>query len=159
MKKVFIFTFLFVNFLSHAVDWTRENFCPTGDIDKVQKILSGMTVDEKVGQVIMADLDFVEPSDLKPQEMNMLIETPKYGKAFQLLFYALLWHDQKHPVAEISAGIISFKNLSKKWMPVHVKDYDQGVNQELIMDFKDQLKRLILELFNPTVDFQEKEII
>ena len=73
MKKVFIFTFLFVNFLSHAVDWTRENFCPTGDIDKVQKILSGMTVDEKVGQVIMADLDFVEPSDLKKYPLGGIL--------------------------------------------------------------------------------------
>lgn len=123
-----------------------------GTIDRVDLVDEQLRItDYKTGKV--------EPSDLKPQEMNMLIETPKYGKAFQLLFYALLWHDQKHPVAEISAGIISFKNLSKKWMPVHVKDYDQGVNQELIMDFKDQLKRLILELFNPTVDFQEKEII
>ncbi|MBH37203.1 MAG: glycosyl hydrolase family 3 [Gammaproteobacteria bacterium] len=73
MKKVFIFTFLFVNFLSHAVDWTRENFCPTGDVDKVQKILSGMTVDEKVGQVIMADLDFIKPSDLKKYPLGGIL--------------------------------------------------------------------------------------
>ena len=65
MKKLFFVALFILNSSVYAIDWSRENFCPTGDVERVLKIMSTMTIEEKVGQVIMADLDFVKPSDLK----------------------------------------------------------------------------------------------
>ena len=65
MKKLLLI-YVLTNFIwSSELSWDRQNFCPTGNADRVEKILNSMTLEEKVGQVIMADLDFVKPSDLK----------------------------------------------------------------------------------------------
>ena len=65
MKKLLLI-YVLTNFIwSSELSWDRQNFCPTGNVDRVEKILNSMTLEEKVGQVIMADLDFVKPSDLK----------------------------------------------------------------------------------------------
>ena len=65
MKKLLLI-YVLTNFIwSSELSWDRQNFCPTGTADRVEKILNSMTLEEKVGQVIMADLDFVKPSDLK----------------------------------------------------------------------------------------------
>ena len=73
MKKLFILPFLtFLSFASEP-DWTRTNYCPAGDLAEVEKILNSMTIEEKVGQVIMADLDFVKPSDLKKYPLGGIL--------------------------------------------------------------------------------------
>ena len=59
MKKIFALLFVFQVSIASEVNWERPNYCPTGDIAEVEKILQSMTIEEKVGQVIMADLDFV----------------------------------------------------------------------------------------------------
>ena len=65
MKKLLLIYVLTNYIWSSELSWDRQNFCPTGNADRVEKILNSMTLEEKVGQVIMADLDFVKPSDLK----------------------------------------------------------------------------------------------
>ena len=66
MHRKLIFFFFISSFIfSQDVSWERVNSCPVGDPEFVKEILEGMTVEEKVGQTIMADLDFISPSDLK----------------------------------------------------------------------------------------------
>ena len=64
-RKLIIFLFFAAFSHSQDVNWERVNSCPVGDRDFVEKVMMGMTVEEKVGQTIMADLDFISPSDLK----------------------------------------------------------------------------------------------
>ena len=73
MKKLFFVALFILNSSVYAIDWSRENFCPTGDVERVLKIMSTMTIEEKVGQVIMADLDFVKPSDLKKYPLGGIL--------------------------------------------------------------------------------------
>ena len=73
MKKLFILPFLTLLSFASEPDWTRTNYCPAGDLTEVEKILNSMTIEEKVGQVIMADLDFVKPSDLKKYPLGGIL--------------------------------------------------------------------------------------
>ena len=64
-RKLVLFLFFSAFSQSQEVNWERVNSCPIGDPEFVEKIMMDMTVEEKVGQTIMADLDFISPSDLK----------------------------------------------------------------------------------------------
>ena len=55
-RKLIIFLFFAAFSHSQDVNWERVNSCPVGDPDFVEKVMMGMTVEEKVGQTIMADL-------------------------------------------------------------------------------------------------------
>ena len=73
MKKLLLI-YLLTNYIwSSELGWDRQNFCPSGNADRVEKILNSMTLEEKVGQVIMADLDFVKPSDLKKYPLGGIL--------------------------------------------------------------------------------------
>ena len=50
MKKLFFVALFILNSSVYAIDWSRENFCPTGDVERVLKIMSTMTIEEKVGR-------------------------------------------------------------------------------------------------------------
>ena len=65
MHRTISLIFLSLTISAQTVDWTRANECPVGDEQFVAELMETMTIEEKVGQVIMGDLDFVSPSDLK----------------------------------------------------------------------------------------------
>ena len=48
MKKIFALLFLLQISIASEVNWDRPNFCPTGDIAEVEKILQSMTIEETV---------------------------------------------------------------------------------------------------------------
>jgi hypothetical protein len=60
---------------------------------------------------------------------------------------------------DITAGIISFKNMKKGFLPVVIgtgKEAVHVISNEMIEDFKVIIKLLILEIFNPEIPFKEK---
>ena len=65
MKRFVIIFLLSIPIFAEELNWERVNSCPVGDMAFVDEVLSEMTLEEKVGQTIMADLDFIKPSDLK----------------------------------------------------------------------------------------------
>jgi beta-glucosidase len=65
MKRFVIIFLLSIPLFSDELNWERVNSCPVGNMAFVEEVLSEMTLEEKVGQTIMADLDFIKPSDLK----------------------------------------------------------------------------------------------
>ena len=65
MHRIISLIFLSLTISAQNVDWSRANECPVGDEQFVAELMETMTIEEKVGQVIMGDLDFVSPSDLK----------------------------------------------------------------------------------------------
>ena len=64
MKRFVIIFLLSIPIFAEELNWERVNSCPVGDMAFVDEVLSKMTLEEKVGQTIMADLDFIKPSDL-----------------------------------------------------------------------------------------------
>lgn len=64
MKRFVIIFLLSIPIFGEELNWERVNSCPVGDMAFVDELLSEMTLEEKVGQTIMADLDFIKPSDL-----------------------------------------------------------------------------------------------
>ncbi|MDA8655450.1 glycoside hydrolase family 3 protein, partial [Gammaproteobacteria bacterium] len=74
--------FLLIISLFHAsviygqVDWTRSNSCEYKNFDNsglIDQLIEGMTIEEKVGQVIQGDLDFISPEDVKKFKIGSIL--------------------------------------------------------------------------------------
>ena len=77
MKK-FLFVILFsqVYVLMAEVDWSQKNSCEYknfNNADLIEQLVSGMTIEEKVGQVIQGDLDFISPEDVKKYKIGSVL--------------------------------------------------------------------------------------
>ncbi|URQ62755.1 exo 1,3/1,4-beta-D-glucan glucohydrolase [SAR86 cluster bacterium] len=73
MKKVFSLTLIFSSLIYSEVNWKREQICPLPDPIFVNNLMKTMSIEEKVGQVIQADLDFIEPSDLRDYPIGSVL--------------------------------------------------------------------------------------
>ena len=77
MKNLFLIILLFhVPAIYGQVDWTRTNSCEYknfNNADLVEQLIAGMTVEEKVGQVIQGDLDFISPEDVKKFKIGSVL--------------------------------------------------------------------------------------
>jgi hypothetical protein len=75
-----------------------------------------------------------------------------------------MMHQKKHITLPIEAGIISFKNLNAGYLKfgkktsTHSRSRDQLITEETINKFEIELKKLIIEICNPNIDFIEKEL-
>lgn len=138
------------------------------DIDEVNfpVIIHGKVdrVDEYNGQLRIIDYKtgVVNKGDLEIMDWNVLNEDYKYGKAFQILTYALMMNDEIN-VENAETGIISFKNLSAGFLKFGIKDSPRGpinqqITKEIFKNFTHQLKNLIIEICDPEIPFTEKEI-
>jgi hypothetical protein len=109
-------------------------------------------IDYKTGKVDAHSLKLSDVLALTPEVEN--------EKIIQLLCYALMF--ENHPLRqgrEITAGIISFKNMKKGFLPVLIgsgKEALPEISTEMLEDFKVILKLVILEIFNPELPFKEK---
>tara|TARA_R110002020_G_scaffold114593_2_gene263460 strand:- start:76783 stop:79527 length:2745 start_codon:yes stop_codon:yes gene_type:complete len=127
-----------------------------GKLDRIDE-MDGMLriIDYKTGNVLANQVELVDWEDL-PTSYD-------YSKAFQLLCYALLYHN-RFPVPEMEAGIFSFKNLGAGLLRFAQKDKKGGRNRdytitpETIALFKPVLTALIAEICNPEIPFREKEV-
>lgn len=121
-----------------------------GEADRIDEF-NGTTriIDYKTGKVEQKDLNIKDWSQLTK-------DYKKHNKAFQVLFYALLFSEsfgldlEKQPM---ESGIISFKNLRAGFLKVN----KSSVTKNDIDFFKAELKRLLSEIFDPTVPILEKE--
>ena len=120
-----------------------------GKIDRIDKC-NGRTfriIDFKTGNVI--------PGDLTINEWEDIIDSYEYSKAFQTLFYALVY-SKTEEVDHLEAGIISLKNLNQWFMPVK-KDKQATIDAIMLEEFQNYLVALIEEILNPEIPFIEKE--
>jgi beta-glucosidase len=83
-----IFTLFFSIALSAQEDWSRSNACeyPNYSNEKIiRKLIDKMTIEEKVGQVIQGDLEFIDPSDIKQFNIGSVLNggnTAPYGNKY-----------------------------------------------------------------------------
>lgn len=121
-------------------------------------------VDEVDGQIRVVDYKSgsVKTSDLKIKSWEDLTADYKYSKAFQVLAYSSMLQD-KHRLEEVTAGIISLKNLREGFMPFEYENKENkektSIIEKNILDlFHAELKQLLTEIFDPETPFTEKEI-
>lgn len=130
----------------------------TGKVDRIDQF-NGITrvIDYKSGKVEQNKVEIVNWEDLTT-------DYDKYSKSFQILCYAYMMHQKKHITLPIEAGIISFKNLNAGYLKfgkktsTHSRSRDQLITEETINKFEIELKKLIIEICNPNIDFIEKKL-
>ena len=131
----------------------------TGKVDRVDEY-NGMVriIDYKTGNVQQNQVEVVDWEDLTT-------DYTKYSKSFQVLTYAYMMAQSNQIPWPVEAGIISFKNLSSGFIKFTKKDKmgygakkDTFITKEILKDFETELKKLIIEICNPNIDFIEKEV-
>ncbi|MBC2843979.1 PD-(D/E)XK nuclease family protein [Winogradskyella flava] len=131
----------------------------TGKVDRIDQF-NGITrvIDYKSGKVLQNQVEVINWEDLTE-------DYDKYSKSFQVLCYAYIMHIKKQIELPVEAGIISFKNLNEGFLKFAKKDKagswakkEQLISQDTLDNFEKQLKKLILEICDPTVNFIEKEL-
>ncbi len=122
-------------------------------------------VEERDGRIRIIDYKTgkVNRSMLEIHDWDLLISDYEYSKAFQLLCYALMYQEQ-HQLAEIEAGVISFKNLGAGFLPFATKEKRTsrnkatGIGKPVLDQFRTKLSFLIQEICNADIPFLEKEL-
>ena len=92
MKSAYINTILSILFfsltLSAQEDWGRVNACKYPNYSNeniIRMLIDEMSIEEKVGQVIQGDLEFISPSDVKKFNIGSVLNggnTSPYGNKF-----------------------------------------------------------------------------
>ncbi|WP_100613590.1 PD-(D/E)XK nuclease family protein [Confluentibacter citreus] len=131
----------------------------TGKVDRVDEY-NGTTriIDYKTGNVQQNHVEIVNWEDITTN-------FDKYSKSFQILSYAYMMQLSGKIKLPVEAGIISFKNLNSGFLKFAKKDKsgngakkDFLITQDTLNAFQEELKKLIIEICNPNIDFVEKEI-
>jgi len=131
-----------------------------GVIDRIDTVDDAWRIiDYKSGKVIQSEVEIVNWEDLA-------VDYKKYSKSFQLLTYAYMLYNASEITLPVNAGIISFKNLQDNFVLYFSKKNKPGIgavkNSNITTDTLDAyfevLKNLILEIFNPEINFIEKVI-
>ncbi len=77
MKKfVLLILFSNISLLATEADWSRLNVCEYKNFDNdylIEQLIKAMTIEDKVGQVIQGDLDFVTPADVKKYKLGSVL--------------------------------------------------------------------------------------
>ena len=101
MKKFFLILLFNVSVLANA-DWSNPNECVLPDNSKfIESMVNGMTLEQKVGQIIMPEINSV---------------TPKEAKRFH--FGTILNGGGGFPNQNKDSDIQDWKNLSKNYFDV-----------------------------------------
>ncbi|UGU17629.1 PD-(D/E)XK nuclease family protein [Sinomicrobium kalidii] len=127
-----------------------------GKVDRVEETNGTLCfIDYKTGKVEQSDVELADWEDL--------VTDYKYSKAFQLLCYSyMLTSNSTYPLPA-EAAIISFKNLQKGALKFAKKgevrtQKEYGISETTFQYFTEQLYRLISEICDPDIPFEEKEV-
>jgi hypothetical protein len=129
-----------------------------GTVDRIDECDGVLRIiDYKTGNVTQNKVEIVDWEDITT-------DYDKYSKSFQILTYAYMMHLENPFKKPIEAGIISFKNLKPGLLKFGKKDSlrarnkDHLITEETLSLFSNELKKLIIEICNPEIDFIEKEV-
>jgi ATP-dependent helicase/nuclease subunit B len=135
--------------------------CPIqlkGKVDRIDEFNGTIRViDYKSGKVEQNKVEIVDWEDLTT-------DYDKYSKSFQVLCYAYMMLKKGRISLPIEAGIYSFKNLNAGLLKfgqkpsTNSRTKNQSITEDTIDAFEAELIKLILEMFDPNIDFIEKKL-
>ena len=119
-----------------------------GKVDRIDSIGSiTRIIDYKTG---LADY-----KELKFDNWDNIRTDTKLAKSFQLLIYAFIYQKTNPTITEnILSGIVSFRELSAGLKTVKVSGND-FLNISILLEFENQLKRLLSDILNPELAFSQ----
>ena len=121
-----------------------------GYIDRIDR--SGETI-----RIIDYKTGVVKKDELKFDSWDQLLNDSKYAKSLQLLMYAYLY-SKKNKTENLNAGIITFRSLSKGFMPVCCPGSNNNIIDEAaIGKFEEILFSIISSVFNTDIPFVQTE--
>ena len=126
-----------------------QNINFKGYIDRIDtSVPDGTTriIDYKTGKV--------ESRDLTISNTENITTDPKYAKAFQVIFYAWLYHHQ-NPITKLETGIISLRSISNGFIPLKLKEYDNI--QDYFDDFSKSLIKLVTDISDTNLPFTQTD--
>jgi len=136
--------------IEHEVRGINMKVKLKGKIDRIDQVNGVYRImDYKTGKVTK--------SQLKINEWELISSEERYNKSFQVLTYAYLYINKNNLALEdlsLESGIISFKNLKDGFMAFN----GSLINEEIISSFVLELDKLISEIFDVSIPFQEKEL-
>lgn len=129
-----------------------------GTVDRIDNY-NGITriIDYKTGRVLDNEVSITNWEDLTT-------DYKKYSKSFQILAYAYMMNKEKPLNFPIQAGVISFKNLNAGFLKFTKREHlragnkDTLITEETLNNYFEELKKLIIEICNPEINFIEKEV-
>ncbi len=140
------------------IETLRKPIHLTGKVDRVDRYNGTLRViDYKTGRVDQGKVEIVNWEDLTT-------DYTKFSKSFQVLMYCYMMHKSKEITLPVEGGIFSFRNLSSgllkfaKKPASRSKTKDLSISEETIANFENELKGLITELFDTSVDFIAKDV-
>lgn len=130
-----------------------------GTVDRIDEFDGTLRIiDYKTGKVNPGQVEIVDWEDIT-------LDYEKYSKSFQVLAYAYMLNKTVPFSKPIEAGIISFKNLQSDYFlkfaqkpSSRSRDKNPSINKQTLDNFYGELKKLILEICNPKIDFVEKDV-
>ncbi|MEC3906021.1 PD-(D/E)XK nuclease family protein [Tamlana sp. 2201CG12-4] len=129
-----------------------------GKVDRVDEYNGVIRIiDYKTGNVQQNQVEIVDWGAITT-------DYKKYSKSFQILSYAYMMQASNSLNFPIEAGIISFKNLSSGFLKFSKKEsaFSRSKNTliapDTLLAFESELKKLILEICDPNIDFIEKDV-
>lgn len=130
-----------------------------GTVDRIDEFDGTLRIiDYKTGKVNQGQVEIVDWKD-------MTLDYDKYSKSFQILAYAYMMNATERFSQPIEAGIISFKNLQGDYFlkfgkkpSARSREKDHSISEETLDAFQIELKKLIVEICNPEIDFIEKDV-
>lgn len=121
-----------------------------GTADRIDK------VDDQILRIIDYKTGKVEQRELNlSTDFTSLTEDIKYGKAFQVLVYALFFEDEINKGKLLQSGILSFKNLKDYYLWLTIEK-NNSISKEILASFKDELASLLNEIADINHPFEEK---
>ena len=114
-------------------------------------------IDEFDGTVRVIDYKTgnTDAANVRITKWEEILTNDSKSKAFQLLCYAYLIQES-HKTQAITAGIYAMRNLKSGFLQFS-HNRNPFIDQEILDTFLEQLKVLLLEIYNPEIPFKEKE--
>ena len=138
--------------ISTSISTQYGNVHLKGKMDRVdikQKEGEIRIIDYKTGSVLEKDLNI--------KEIEQLTSSPDYPKAFQLMLYALMYHENHRENQHLTVGNISLRNHSQGF--IFPKFTDNSTIIDSLGDFKTSLILLIENMLDQHQAFIQTENI
>jgi|GEM_PF-5291048 len=126
-----------------------------GKIDRLEKTDEGYRItDYKTGKAKVAAKLPMPNKTYKPENFDTFIRIDSNQHLIQLLLYALLWRDETHTEEPVIPHLYYLQNL----LVENVAEKHPHIGSiEFQINFRDAIRRLLKEIFNPAIPFTQTE--